>query len=602
MKKLYSFLLFTLCFVAFNDLFAGNKDGKILMYARLSGANEVPAVATKAKGLVTFMLSEDYKTMTINGVFDSLSGPVTACHFHTGFAGVNGPVTLNLFNLVKGNRIEGKVTVTKTLLAAIGNLGVYFNVHTAANPGGEIRGQVFTETDLHFAAQMVGANEVPAVTSTGQGLGSFVLNYSATKLEYKVLVAGLSGPITVAHFHYGAVDKTGPVVYPLTFTGNATAGTLDISPAFRDSLLSGKVYINVHTAANPGGEIRGQLVIPSFVAFDVEAAGANEVPAKVSPGDALAVGWVNGSLDTLNYLVMYDSLTPTVGHFHTGAAGVNGPVIIPFTLVAGSKFITGRTAIQPDTLAKILKGEIYLNLHTSTNPGGELRGQTNTTVREGVIANLCGKQEAPTPNNTTGAGAGLLSIDRNKTLGHAEVVTTGLTANATAGHIHTGSKGVAGPVVINLSITGANANQVSGVFSIPRASFADTLINGFAYYNVHTAANPGGEIRGQIGKELEADCSLVTGTYELNGAQLEVKVFPNPMYEEVNLKFESNETFSAQVVVYDLMGRQMLTKRVEVFNGSNQVRLDVNNLSNGIYLLQVRNNSGVLFTEKVVKQ
>lgn len=602
MKKLYLFLFISLFTFSLTNLFAGNKDGKILMYARLSGANEVPAVATKAKGLVTFMLSEDYKTITINGVFDSLSGPVTACHFHTGFAGTNGPVTLNLFNFVKGNRIEGTITVTKTLLAAIGSLGVYFNVHTAANPGGEIRGQVFTETDLHFAGQLTGAKEVPAVISTGQGLGSFVLNYSATKLEYKVLVSGLSGPITVAHFHYGAADKTGPVVYPLTFTGNATAGTLDISAAFRDSLLAGKVYINVHTAANPGGEIRGQLGVNSLVAFDVEGLGANEVPAKVSAGDALAVGWMNASLDTLSYIVMYDSLTPTVGHFHTGAAGVNGPVIIPFTFTAGSKFITGRTAIQPDTLSKILKGEIYLNLHTSTNPGGELRGQTNTTVREGLVANLCGKQEVPTPNNTTGAGAGLLSIDRNKTLVHVEVVTNGLTSNANIGHIHVGAKGVAGPVVIDLLISGASANQASGVFAITRTTFADSIINGFTYFNVHTPANPGGEIRGQIGKELQPDCSTLTGTFELNGEMLAVKVFPNPMYNEVNLAFESNETFTAQVVVSDLMGRRISSKMIDILNGANQVNVDVNNLARGIYLIQLRNSNGILFTEKVVKQ
>lgn len=601
MKILYALLCISFSFSSLAELSAGNKDGKILMYARLSGANEVPAVATKAKGLVTFTLGEDYKTMSIYGVFDSLSGPVTACHFHTGAVGVNGPVTVNLFSFVKGNQIEGKITVTKSLLAAINSLGVYFNVHTAANPGGEIRGQVLTETDLHFAAQMSGANEVPAVTSTGQGLGSFVLNYNATKLEYKVLVAGLSGSITAAHFHYGAADKSGPVAVPLTFTGNATSGSVDITPAFRDSLLSGKVYINVHTAANPAGEIRGQLSIFSLSSFDVQATGANEVPAKVSPGDALAVGWMNSSLDTLSYIVMYDSLTPTVGHFHTGAAGVNGPVIIPFTLVAGSKIITGRTAVQPDTLAKILKGDIYLNLHTAANPGGEVRGQTSTTVREGMVANLCNKQEIPV-NTSTAVGVGLLSIDRNKILGHSEVVVNGLTGNATAGHIHIGSKGVNGPVVVNLSITGANSNQASAVFNIPRITFADTLINGLAYYNVHTATNPGGEIRSQIGKDLQPECSTLTGTYEVDGVQLEVKVFPNPVYNELNLNFESKESFQAQVVIYDLMGRQLLANRVDVFNGSNQVRLDVNNLSNGIYLLQVRNKEGVLFTEKVIKQ
>lgn len=603
MKKQYTLLFFSLFICAFTTLFAGNKDGKILMYARLSGANEVPAVNTNAKGLVTFMLAEDYKTMTINGVFDSLSGPITGCHFHTGAIGVNGPVTVNLMSLVNGNQIDGKITVNKALLAAIHSYGIYINVHTTSNPGGEIRGQVFTETDLHFSATMTGANEVPPVTTTATGLGSFVLNYTATKLEYKVLVAGLSGPITAAHLHYGEVGKAGPVIYPLTFTGNTLSGTLDVSDDFVDSLFNNKVYINVHTAANPAGEIRGQLTINSLITFDVEAIGANEVPAKVSPGRALAVGWIDGALDTLNYIVMYDSLTPTAGHFHTGAAGMNGPVTIPFTAVAGSRFFVGRVGLQPDTLANILKGNIYLNLHTSANPGGEIRGQTNTSVRGGLVANLCGEQEAPNPvNNTNGIGAGLLSIDRNKSLGHVEVVTTGLTGNATAGHIHIGAKGVAGPVVINLGINGASGNQASGAFIIPRATFADTILNGLTYYNVHTATNPNGEIRGQIAKELQPECSTITGIDELNGEQLAVKVFPNPMYNEINLVFESTEAFAAQVVMTDLLGRQMSTKSIEAVQGSNQISLNVNNLSSGIYLIQLRNYKGILFAQKVVKQ
>lgn len=602
MKNYYILVLLLCTGFTSIQLLAGNKTGKILMYARLSGANEVPAVATQGKGLVTFMLEEDYKTMSIYGVFDSLSGPVTACHFHTGVIGVSGPVTLNLGNLIKGNRIEGKITVPKALLAAIFNLNVYINVHTAANPSGEIRGQVLTETDLHFAGQLLGDNEVPAVNTTGVGLGSFVLNYNATKLDYKVLAAGLSGPITAAHFHYGVPGVSGPVAIPLAFTGNSTSGTVDITPAFRDSLLAGKVYINVHTAAHPAGEIRAQLTFNSFVTFDVDASAANEVPAKTSPGDALAIGWMNGTLDTLSYIAMYDSLTPTLGHFHAGAAGANGPVVIPFTLNANAPFITGRAAIQPDTLAKILKGDIYLNLHTAANPAGELRGQTNTSVREGMIANLCSQQEVPV-NTSPAFGAGLLSIDRNKTMGHAEVVVNGLTGNATAGHIHTGSKGVSGPVVINLNINGANANQTSGVFNIARTSLADTLINGFAYFNVHTAANPGGEIRGQIGKDLEPECSATVGTGidDIGGESLQVKVYPNPMYDVVNLAFESPQTIEAQVVLADMLGRVIAVQPTAIVSGANQISMPVYNLPKGIYILQILNHNAVYFAQKVVK-
>ena len=600
MKKLYLFLFFSLSILSTTTLFGGNKDGRIYMYARLTASQEVPAVNTKAKGLVTFILEEDGKTLSVHGVFDSLSGAVTNCHFHSGALGVNGGVVLNLLPLVKGNQISGKVTVTKAILAAISNYAIYINVHTAANTGGEMRGQVYMETDLHFGAVMSGAKEVPANTTTGSGLGSFVLNYANDKVEYKVLVTGLTGPITNAHFHYGDATRSGPVAYGLSYSGNTLTGTVDVSSAFVDSLFSNKVYINVHTAANPAGEIRSQVGYTSQVAFDVMANGANEVPAKVSSGKAIALGWMSPELDSLNYIVMYDSITPTNAHFHVGAAGVNGSVVIGFTAVAGSKYYSARVGVKPDTLAKILRGDIYLNIHTAANTAGEIRGQTSTSVREGLVANLCGKQEIPAVNGTA-LGAGLLTIDRNKTLGHAEIVTNGLTGNATAGHIHIGAKGANGGVYVNLNITGASGNAASGLFSIARTTLADSLINGLSYYNVHTAANGGGEIRGQIAKDVQNEC-LPVGTFELNGQQLNVKVFPNPLLDVLNLDFDSNDAFDAQVILSDLLGRPVLSKNMEILRGANQINLPVSNLPNGIYFVQLRNSSRLLFTEKIVKE
>lgn len=598
MKKfdLFSFILISL--FSINSLSAANKDGRIMMYARLSAAQEVPAVNTKAKGLVTFTLEEDYKTLTIYGVFDSLSGPVTNCHFHTGGFGVNGGVVLNLLPLVKGNQISGQVTVTKAILAAINGYGIYINVHTAANPNGEMRGQINYENDLHFIAVMTGANEVPAVTTAGLGLASVILSQS--KLEYKILVTGLSGPITAAHIHFGVAGKAGNIAYPLTFSGNSLIGTLDVNGNFIDSLYSTRTYVNIHTAANPNGEIRAQIGFATQVAFDAYATGADEVPATTSTGKALAIGWMSPELDSMNYLAIFDSIVPTNAHFHTGIAGANGGVIYTFTPIVGVNGYMGRVGIKPDTLSKILRGGIYLNLHTAANLNGEIRGQAFTSVREGLVANLCGKQEVPTINGTA-LGVGMLSIDRNKTNGHVELLTTGLTSNATLGHIHLGAKGVTGGIYVNLGVTGVSGNGASGVFPIARTTLADTLINGLSYFNVHTAANPNGEIRGQINKTVQSEC-LPVGIYELNGEKLSVKVFPNPMHDAVNLDFESNDAFAAQIIVSDVLGRTMSSKKVDILRGSNQMVLPVDGLSRGIYFIQLRTNSRVLFTEKVVKE
>ncbi|MEP7321010.1 MAG: CHRD domain-containing protein [Saprospiraceae bacterium] len=601
MKKRYFFLFIALFVTLVNVLNAGNKDGRILMYARLSANQEVPAITnSKAKGLVTFTLQEDYKTLTILGVFDSLSGPVINCHFHLGFFGANGGIVLNLLPLVKGNLISGNITLTKEILTAINSTAIYINVHTSANPNGEMRGQVLIENDILFAGVMHGSDEVPAVTTSALGLGSFVLSGSETKLEYKVLVTGLSGPIIGAHLHYGEAGKAGPIAYPLSFSGNLLTGTLDVNSAFVDSLFNDLVYVNVHTTANPNGEIRSTLGFVDQVAFDVLANGAGETSPTNSRGKALAIGWLDPVLDTLNYLVLYDSIVPNAGHFHIGAKGVDGGIIIPFTPLVGTPAFIGRAAVKPDTLSKIIKGEVYLNLHTVANPGGEIRGQTSSIIRESMIASLCSRQEVPT-NNSSGIGVGLLSFDRNKILGHVEVMTNGLTGNAISGHIHIGAKGVSGGIFVNLGITGATGNAQGGFFNVVRTTFADSLINGLGYYNVHTTLFPNGEIRGQITKTLQDDCNTVS-IYEVKGIRLSVKIYPNPMNETVHLDFESNESFEGKVMITDLLGRRMYIQDTKVQRGQNQLLIQAGNLNTGLYFIQLADKNRVLFSERVIKR
>ncbi len=600
MKKLYKCLLGIMFLSLSTAVFAGNKDGRILVSARLNGAQEVPAVTTIAKGLVTFMIEEDYKTVTIHGVFDSLSGPVAACHFHIGTAGVSGGVTLDLFSLVKGNRILGKITLTPALLANIMSGKIYINVHTAANTGGEIRGQLKVETDEHYVANMSGLNEVPAITSTASGLGSIVISQDLKKLEYKILATNLTGAIAAAHLHYGAAGSTGAVVYPLSYNGRYLSGTIDISQAFLDSLALGKVYANIHTATNSGGEIRAQLQKLNSLGFDALALGANEVPNPVvTNAKAIAVGFINNTMDSITYSVMTDSLTSTIYHFHFGSATVAGGVWAGLTQnTASPQSYSGSIAVKADTIAKILRGDIYVNIHTTANPGGEIRGQLNTSVREGLTTNLCGAQEAPTPNAAVGIGAGMVSIDRNKTNVHVELVTNALTGNAAAGHIHGGAKAVSGPVIIGFpSVAG---NQVSGFFNVPRPTFADSITNGLAYLNVHTAAFGGGEIRGQLGKGLVTEC-LNTAIFEVNGQVLTAKIFPNPTSGTVNIQFEAPENFDAQIIVSDLIGRKISTKNVQILRGSNSLEVDANQLTNGVYFIQMRNETRLFFTDKIVK-
>jgi hypothetical protein len=103
-----------------------------------------------------------------------------------------------------------------------------------------------------------GANEVPPVTTSATGEGTITVADDGA-VSGSVTTKGVQG--TAAHIHMGAAGKNGPVVVPFTKEGDtykAAAGAklnADQLKAFKD----GELYFNVHSAANPNGEIRGQL-------------------------------------------------------------------------------------------------------------------------------------------------------------------------------------------------------------------------------------------------------------------------------------------------------------------------------------------------------
>ncbi len=110
-------------------------------------------------------------------------------------------------------------------------------------------------------ATLSGASEVPANTSKGTGTVDANYDAASKKLTWKLTYSGLTGPATAAHFH-GPADatKNAGVAVPITNAASSPAeGSATLTDAQAADLLAGKYYVNVHTAANPGGEIRGQV-------------------------------------------------------------------------------------------------------------------------------------------------------------------------------------------------------------------------------------------------------------------------------------------------------------------------------------------------------
>jgi CHRD domain-containing protein len=109
-------------------------------------------------------------------------------------------------------------------------------------------------------AQLSGATEVPANTSKGTGTAAITFDTASKALSWKLNYSDLSGPATMAHFHGPAeAGKNAGVAVPIPNTASGSEGTATLTDAQAADLLAGKYYVNVHTAANPGGEIRGQV-------------------------------------------------------------------------------------------------------------------------------------------------------------------------------------------------------------------------------------------------------------------------------------------------------------------------------------------------------
>jgi CHRD domain len=116
-----------------------------------------------------------------------------------------------------------------------------------------------------FTAALTGPGEVPPNQSAGTGTINVIFDTATKQLTWSGSFSGLTGPATMAHFHGPAEPgkKAGVIVWisekgqPF---GSPFKGSATLTDEQASSLMAGQWYVNIHTGANPGGEIRGQLV------------------------------------------------------------------------------------------------------------------------------------------------------------------------------------------------------------------------------------------------------------------------------------------------------------------------------------------------------
>ena len=488
-------------------------EGIKVLLVELSGIQEVPAVDTNASGIASVTLDEAGALVTVHANSSGL-GDASASHLHNAFGGTNGAVEIGLTQ--DGSDPEHWFAEQQSLdaaqLAAVLAGSTYVNVHSPANPGGEIRGQVIPDGIVFAFGALDGNQRVPVVATTANGTFAVTANTAAATVIAHANTSGVDDA-TLAHLHDGYAGTNGGVAIGLSQDPSDVAhwSAIDapIDAAQLAALSSGRYYVNVHTPANPGGEIRGQIAPPPVEVQFTNMSGGQEVPAVVSAASAIAASTVDLETRMLTLHVnVSGAADATASHIHLAYAGQNGSVLIALQQDAGDAGHWSVSGAQLDTagLASFRAGQLYVNLHTPANPGGEIRGQITPAPIEVLFTALSGDQEVPAVVSAA-VGIAASTVDRDHGTVTLHVNATGAD-DATGSHIHTGSAGQNGAVLIGLAQDMADVGHwsVSGA-QLDGVGLANYK-GGQLYVNLHTPANPGGEIRGQVVPSNAADFDI----------------------------------------------------------------------------------------------
>lgn len=232
-----------------------------------------------------------------------------------------------------------------------------------------------------FSVALSGEAESPAGDPVGTGTATVRLRSGQGQLCYQLAARNLSAA-AAAHIHRGASTAAGPVVVPLQ-TPDAAGTSSGCAPVARTLVAAiladpASYYVNVHTGEFPAGAVRGQLTGTStasfgtILAFDLK--GSSEPNAT-----GTAVLRIRKDAGIVCYRLHAANVTlPTAAaHIHRGAAGTNGPVVVPFTAPGPDGNSSGCAPADAALIDEIIGNPagFYVNVHTKEHPAGAIRAQ-----------------------------------------------------------------------------------------------------------------------------------------------------------------------------------------------------------------------------------
>ncbi|MBK7863310.1 MAG: CHRD domain-containing protein [Archangiaceae bacterium] len=254
---------------------------------------------------------------------------------------------------------------------------------TAGGSGGGTGGSAAGGTGgssgaVTYSVKLTQSQQVPAVTAppSRSGSGTVVVTALADG-GYTAKIAVThdipSGDVVNGHLHYGWAGFNSADTDTVPVVTSPIDQTIAISAGRAADIAAGRAYLNVHTADNPNGEIRGQLVLPAEDLYLARVNGAQQVPLAIHPGSGVIGVIIDRTTGAAKYEASWSAnVVATAAHLHQGGPGVDGPVVLGFavdggTRVWGGGMISGWPA----------DGGYYFNVHTADGGGtggGLIRG------------------------------------------------------------------------------------------------------------------------------------------------------------------------------------------------------------------------------------
>lgn len=344
---------------------------------------------------------------------------------------------------------------------------LYFSVQSPSNGNGEIRGEITPaagvyQTDagdpfapnpannpMTFAALLGGEQVRPRnVVTAASGYGSVILNPLTKEIKGFIVSSGIAG--SAARIHDGLPGSSGALVVSLE--GGPVVWTVPANTTLTDAqiarLYSGALYFSVTSSTFPDGEIRGQL--NQQVRF-ASLKGSSEVPPVATGASGVGLLAVIQSTRQFSGYVRVTGFSSTIRSvfLHIGAAGTNGVGITNLENRGGGIWaIPVNTVLSDAQVASFNNDELYFNVHTDSNIGGEVRGQLlRSTIRIGTAALDGARAVPPVPTQATGTGM----LAWNSVTGQASGSVRTDKVNGTATQVQSGTATTSGPALLSLT-------------------------------------------------------------------------------------------------------------------------------------------------------